>query len=284
MTKATKTNHTQPIVIFVFIILALFLSACATEDIGIRYSNPDGSTASATSAIVFAGKVTGKETGRWLNNYTAIVFLNGNEIGRIDSQQGEYKYSGQGVHDGLFAVYVANDYKLTVADEFVYASGESLKMKTPPGQPVDSQYIYKWFGELNPGAIIRINVPAKQIQYTIAVLPKPDSELSEEYLNNPTIIDENGRIQAILTVDHTNPGVDSATSASQVSWDRTLTHFEGSIEEAWELYVKNQVREITWEQFQIEVIKHNTHLNNTGKVFKYNEVYWIPSPDLVDLN
>ncbi|HID53323.1 MAG TPA: hypothetical protein EYP41_14995 [Anaerolineae bacterium] len=284
MTKATKTNHTQPIVIFIFIILALFLSACATEDIGIRYSNPDGSTASATSAIVFAGKVTDKETGRWLNNYTAIVFRNGNEIGRIDSQRGEYKYSGQGVHDGLFAVYVPNDYQLTAADEFVYASGEPLTMKIPPGQSVDSQYIYKWFGELSPGAIIRINVPAKQIQYTIAVLPRPDSELSEEYLNNPTIIDENGRIQAILTADNTGSQPDSLSLVSQATWNRSLARFDGTIEDAWRLYVENQVRGITWEQFQVEVVQHNTQLLDSDGVFQHDETYVMPVPDLVDLN
>jgi len=284
MKKAALTQKRQSGVISILILLLLFLSACADQDVGIRYSNPNGETSSATSAIVFAGKVTEQETGRWLNEYTVIVFLNGNEVGRVESQRGEYKYSGQGVHDGLFAIKIANTYKLTAADEFFYSSGDPLTMEKPPGQPANSLYIYKWFGELKPGAIIRINVPAKQIQYTIAILPRPNTELSEDLLNYPAIINENGRVQAILTVDNTNLQNRAVSSTSQVKWNRSLTHFEGSLTEAWELYVKDQVQGLTWEQFQVEVVRNNTHLNKTGLRFQYDELYRLPSPNLVDLN
>ena len=285
MTKATKTQRFQPIAIFIIVILSIFLSACTADGIGIQFADPNGGTASGTSAIVFAGKVTDKTTGQWLNDYTIIAYRNGEEIGRIDSKQGEYKYSEQGVHDGFFAIYLANDYKLTADDEFVYGSGSPLTMKVPAGQSSDSRYIFQWFGEQNPGAIIRIEVPAKQIEYVIAIMPVPNSELSEAILNGPTHIDENGVVTAPLNSDDQEVGTGgkgtgaqkTVVAPSDVVWTRPLTHFSGNRWQVWELYVRDQAPGMTWEQFKAGMVVHNQHLIQSGYVFQYYETYLLPT-------
>ncbi|HFQ92399.1 MAG TPA: hypothetical protein ENK32_00185 [Anaerolineae bacterium] len=268
-------------------IVSFLLSACAAEGLALGDATGVGGFPGAAE-IAFTGRVTEANTGKWLNEYLVIVFLNGEEIGRKTSHLGKFKYSGEGVHDGLFDVRIPNTYELTAADKFVYANRQPLIMYTPDEQTPDSRNIYKWFGDLAPGDIIRIEVPAKQIEYAIAVMPVPNSELSEAIANGfiKTKIDQNGNVTAPLenavpvkvneAKSNSSQKANALTDSSGIVWGRPLTHFSGSRWQVWQLYVAGQVPGMTWEQFNDGVVRHNQHLMQTGYVFQYNQVYVLP--------
>ncbi|NKQ34509.1 MAG: hypothetical protein HF973_02715 [Chloroflexi bacterium] len=287
MTKASQTIRPNFFAIVLFVIFASFiLSACAPDGSPLLGDVTGAGSFPGTAEIAFAGRVTDAKTGKWRNDYLVIVFLNGKEVGRKVSHLGKFKYSGEGVHDGLFDVRLANTYELTVADDFTYKSGQPLIMNTPDEQTPESRNIYKWFGDLAPGTIVRLEVPAKQIEYAIAIMPVPNSELSEAILNGPVTIDENGNVTALLdAVGQATVNVNSAkgtgsqkpaAQATDVNWGRPLTHFSGNRWQAWQLYVEGQVPGMTWEQFKDGVVQHNQHLMQTGYVFQYNQVYTLP--------
>ncbi len=292
MTKANQTIRPHILAIVLFGIALLLLSACAAEGLALGDATGVGGFPGAAE-IAFAGRVTEANTGKWLNEYLVIVFLNGEEIGRKTSHLGKFKYSGEGVHDGLFDVRIPNTYELTAADSFAYSNGQPLVMYTPDERIPDSRNIYKWFGDLAPGDIIRIEVPAKQIEYVIAVMPIPNSELSEAIANGfiKTKIDQNGNVTAPLedaapvkAHDAKSNGSQTAgtlTDSNGIVWGRPLTHFSGSRWQVWQLYVAGQTPGMTWEQFNDGVVRHNQHLMQTSYVFQYNQVYVLPvvSPD-----
>ena len=294
MLKSNRANRsTFPATVFLIILATFILSACAGGEVKAAIG-PAGLSLSP-SAIVFVGKVTDPNTGTWLNDYTVIVYLNGEEIGRTVSKRDEYVHTGQGVFDGMFVVYVENHYKLTVEDEFVdLDTRQSLEMSSPDNNS-SSRYIYRWFGEKKPDELIRIGVPAKQIEYDIVVMPVSNAELPEAFLNGPTTIDGNGGVRVPLDTDgqvivvgangsnagkgggfQKLEGQKSEKNVGSVIWERQLTHFYGNRWQAWQLYVAGQVPGMTWEQFKDGVVQHNQHLMQTGYVFQYDQVYLLP--------
>lgn len=286
MTKAIQIIRVT-FTAFALILLLVLLSACTGEGTFLGEANGLGGFP-GTNEITLTGRVTDANTGKWLNDYLVIVFLNGREVGRKVSHLGKFIYSGHGVHDGLFDVRIENTYELTVADDFVYKTNyQPLIMNTPDEQRPDSHNIYKWFGDLAPGTIIRIEVPSKQIEYTIAIMNVPNAELAETVLNGPTMIDENGKItslsesapqeKVIVGNEKAAKSQKPVVSSTDVQWARPLTHFSGNRWQAWELYVRNQVPGMTWQQFSDEVVTHNQHLLQSGYVFQYNETYLLPT-------
>ena len=66
--------------------------------------------------LAIAGKVTSPDGSRWLNDYLAIVYKDGEEVGRSISKLAEFPESGEGKHDGLFFIKIENNYDLTAVD------------------------------------------------------------------------------------------------------------------------------------------------------------------------
>lgn len=287
MTKVNQTIRPNFLAVVLFVIVSFLLSACTAEGLALGDTTGVGGFP-GTAEIAFTGRVTEANTGKWLNEYLVIVFLNGEEIGRKTSHLGKFRYSGEGVHDGLFDVRVSNTYELMVTDSFIYKNGQPLIMYTPDEQAPDSRNIYKWFGDLAPGEIVRVEVPTKQIEYVIAVMPVPNSELSEAIANGftKTKIDDGGNVTvplentASVEVDDNKTSgsqkVNVPTDVSNVTWGRQLTHFSGNRWQVWQLYVAGQVPGMTWERFKEEVVQRNQHLMQAGYVFQYNQVYTLP--------
>ena len=234
--------------------------------------------------LAFAGKVTHPESGQWLNDYVAIVYKDGEEVGRDVSKLGEFPESGQGKHDGLFVVKVDNDYDLTAVDlvppqpDMVFQDGRGV---------VGVKYIYAWVNNAPPGYSVNVSAPSKRIIYTLIVIPQPLSELPDEFQKGPTTLSANNSIIA-FAADGTpselslnapissQPVVDPPPGSGGVSWTRAVTGFYGSRWDAWRQYVDGQVIGITWEEFKDESLRYNPDLTADGFVFQPGKQYLFP--------
>lgn len=120
--------------------------------------------------LVFAGQVE-DENGRWLNNRVVVLFKNGAEVSRATTHLQESAFSNNGPMDGVFELKIPNTYKLSNAHEyFFYPTSTPVPMTTVPGM-VGNKYLGTWLGNLNPSDLRQVNVPAKQLEYALVVLP-----------------------------------------------------------------------------------------------------------------
>lgn len=233
--------------------------------------------------LAFAGKVTSPDGSRWLNDYLAIVYKDGEEIGRNISQLGEFPESGEGKHDGLFLIKFDNLYNLT-ADDLITAVPDST-FQNAPGV-VGTKYIYVWLGETPPGHRFYVAVPDKRIGYSLIILPLPVSDLPAEFLDgattlsgdmvtasNGTVLDLTTAVPTPVPPEITNP---PPASTGGVSWTRPLTGFSGNRWQVWQQYVEGQVAGITWEQFKDDVLIYNPDLAADGYVFQAGKQYLLP--------
>lgn len=63
---------------------------------------------------------------------------------------------------------------------------------------------------------------------------------------------------------------------TQVVWRRPITGFTGNRWNAWETFVKGQVRGISWKEFMNEVVRQNRALAQGKPIFRANQFYWLP--------
>jgi hypothetical protein len=61
-----------------------------------------------------------------------------------------------------------------------------------------------------------------------------------------------------------------------VSWSRTLTNFSGNRWQCWVDNVRDQVQEITWDEFKDQIVAHNPFLQADAFVFKTDKTYTLP--------
>lgn len=234
--------------------------------------------------IALAGKVTSPDGSRWLNDYLAIVYKDGEEVGRSISKLAEFPESGEGKHDGLFFIKLDNTYDLTAVD--LIPPAPELAFQDAPGV-VGVKYIYSWLGEVQPGYRFNVAVPTKRIGYSLIILPVPTTELPADLLDglttltsgdmilasNGTAFDLNTAVPTPIPLATTAPAPITTTG---VNWTRTVTGFTGNRWQAWQQYVENQVSGITWEQFKDDVLIFNPDLAADGFVFQAGKQYVLP--------
>jgi hypothetical protein len=133
-----------------------------------------------SNTIVFAGRATDVVSGDWPNQHLAVLFLNGEEIGRTETIIGDFEESGDGIHDGLFVIKVKNNYKLNVND-FKFDGNRGLNFSWKKNSKwlfsTKMAEIYRWFGNVEIGEIIEIPVPNKNLTYSIFIFDIPASQL-----------------------------------------------------------------------------------------------------------
>lgn len=211
--------------------------------------------------IVFAGKVVDEETEEWLNDYLAIAFLNGQEIGRGHSALGKFAQSREGVHDGLFTVRVPNTYELTTGHHFTQRGNHSFTMLAGQGMMGNTAYLYHWFDQLSPGNIVRIQVLDKKIEYALVLLPLPASQLSVDILNGPVTLTADGRI---LPQKHT------------LTWSSSLTNFSGTVDDVWRQHIRGRIPNMTKDEFIYTFRIHNPVLEDDDNVLYPSKRYLLP--------
>ncbi|MCA9924461.1 MAG: hypothetical protein KC419_13425 [Anaerolineales bacterium] len=254
-------------------------------------------TQQVTDHLIFAGKVTDPTTSLWLNDYLVTVYLNGKEVGRFVSALDKFENSGEGMHDGLFKVGFPNTYELTANMVYLRTTGEYLPISTafsPLGRPA---YLYSWFDELHPGTLIQIQVPDKQIEYTLKVSETPYSDLPAEIkVSGATRLDAAGRIWAeaaqtnnglggepeaeetAVAVSSTNqPTTPKVIMQSEVKWTRTIYDYSGNRWDVWQQFVQPTNPDMSWEQFKEQVLIYNPHLAADSNVFYPDKLYLIPN-------
>lgn len=287
-----KRHATPPLIIS---ILLLFLLACnLTDDVVINSVGSNRNGRPPLQDLVFAGKVTDPITGKWVNDYLVIVFLNDREVGRYVSGLGKSLDSGHGVHNGFFEVAFPNVYELN-ANHKIFRNDE-WPFKLEAGR--NSSYQYHWFGELCPGQTIRLSAPEKQIEYAISVSAVPFSQLPIELQSHETaVLTPNDQIVARINnvgvgggappqptevgKTSSNPidqraGSKMRLEAGEVSWTKVLMGFEGNRWEVWQQYVKAQVPGIDWDTFYEQIVLYNPHLEADGFTFYADKAYLLP--------
>mgnify|MGYP007059381648 CR=1 FL=1 len=244
--------------------------------------------------LVFAGQVE-DENGRWLNNCVVVLFKNGEEVARTTSGLMDSSFSDNGPMDGVFELRVANVYKLSLAHEIYHPNRVPVSMSTVPGV-VGTRYLGTWFENLNPTDMRVLNVPDKQLEYALVVLPMPQDELPDGYspgklsFKNGTLItnqaDEEGNenLAAQATaVPNPTPAPESniqfvvlpAESSGQ-AWNLKMTGYYGNRWDVWERFIAGRIPGMNWETFKYSVLVHNPHLETDGFVFYPEKSYLLP--------
>ena len=236
--------------------------------------------------LALAGKVTSPDGNRWLNDYVAIVYKDGVEVGRDVSKLGEFPESGAGKHDGLFFIQFQNAYDLTAVD--LLPPSPDITFQDAPGV-VGIKYIYSWLGDVQPGHRVSVSVPSKRIIYSLVVLPIPLAELPAEFQDGKTELTADNKIIAHAAdgapleldlgtaVPPTFPtAIPQPAGPGGFSWTRTISGFYGNRWQAWQQYVDGQVVGITWEEFKDESLRYNSDLIADGYVFQPGKEYLFP--------
>ena len=247
------------------------------------------------SHIAFTGKVV-DANGMWLDNYLVILYLNGAEISRNVSQLQKFPESEIGVHNGLFKIEVSNIYELSTADHFALADGQTMTMSNSEGFVGNTATVYKWFGDLQPGSLMRIRVPQKQIEYALYVSPTAIVSLDAEIQYGKTQLTEAGDVIAYVYADgRASAQATPATvptsvptsvpsrgsqaplaKANQATWTYPLTGFFGNRWQVWERYVMGSVPGLSWQEFKEQVLVYNPHLVDDGFMFYPGKSYLLP--------
>ncbi len=285
-------GKSQRILQILFLLSLIVMAACTdtTENnlIGAatRISSEIDEALVNAPQLALAGKVTSPDGNRWLNDYVAIVYKDGEEVGRDVSKLGEFPESGQGKHDGLFFIQFQNAYDLTAVD--LLPPSPDITFQDAPGV-VGVKYIYSWLGDVQPGHRVNVSVPAKRIIYSLVVIPIPLAELPAEFQEGKTELTADNKIIA-HAADGTSLELDLGTAVAPtvptaaaqpagsggLSWTRTVSGFYGSRWDAWLQYVDGQVIGITWDEFKDESLRYNPDLATDGYVFQPEKEYLFP--------
>lgn len=144
-------------------------------------------SSSIPDELIFAGRVVNEGTGEWPNNRLVLIFVRDKEVARGLTALGEFVNSGQGVHDGLYAIRVPNTYKLSMQElnrdlkedqRFHYAAIRAGLTEKDPWKVIRT-YGYQWFHTAPEGQTYRFPVKAKNITYVLKILPGEVSSLPE---------------------------------------------------------------------------------------------------------
>ena len=272
--------------LIIFGTLAIILLAFTfSENSGLQRAIPGvnivaaSETESVADYIVFAGRITDSISGKWLNDYTVIPYLDGNEISqpqtRTTSRIGKFAESGEGVHDGCFILYIPNRYELTESHVFIDSDKTPVTMQYKDGGFGGRGILYIWLGDVNPGDVFRLGVPDKQIEYAVAIMPEDNANLDPEIHQISTTLGEDGRV----TTQTDNPSrveVEIPESTIQISWTREYTVQTGTtIWNSWKWYVEGQVPGMNWSTYYAEVVQRNPDLVRTG-YFVPGQTYYLP--------
>jgi len=204
--------------------------------------------------------------------------------------------------DGVFELRIPNDYKLTLAHEIYHPNHTLVPMRTVPGV-VGTRYLGTWLDDLNPNDLRVLDVPDKQLEYALVVLPMPQGELPDSYSegklsfqNGMLVIaqeQEGGRGGAEDTAVEAEtetavaqpippapqPNVQFTVLPSRNNgkdWHLQMTGYYGNRWDVWEQFIAGRVPGMDWETFKQSVLVHNPHLETDGFVFYPEKSYLLP--------
>jgi hypothetical protein len=232
-------------------------------------NNEVDSALNEPNELVFAGQVE-DEKGRWLNNWESAL-------------------SNEGPMDGVFELRITNIYKLTVAhDAYYYPERALVEMHTIPGI-VGPQYLGTWHEDLNPADKILINVPSKQLEYALVVLPMPLDELPETHQPGSLTFQDGMLVikqQENEPVGETAVPLPPPQSDIQFTvlnnenngdvWRLQMNGYYGNRWDVWEQFVAGRGNGMSWETFKEAVLVYNPHLETDGYVFYPEKSYRLP--------
>lgn len=302
----SQVKKTHPTYLFVFIIglLLLFSQAACSPNQQAAASNmlsniSNGVDAALVEAddLVFAGQIE-DENGRWLNNYVVVLFKNGEEISRTSSRLLDSPLSSVGPMDGVFELKIFNEYKLNQQHGFYFPTDSPVEVKAVNGI-VGTRYIGTWFDNLTPGSLRVIEVPEKQLVYSLVVLPNPLDELPESHhrgnvklegsrlVTNVTDDGEEAEDQATqvtvtavpepILVSQTNVQFTLLPSRNNgLDWHWQMTGYFGNRWDVWERFVAPRNPGMDWNTFEYAVLAHNPQLETDGFVFYPEKSYLLP--------
>jgi hypothetical protein len=238
--------------------------------------------------LVFAGQVE-DENGRWLNNRVVILFRNGEEVRRDITGLKESGLTIEGPMDGVFELRITNNYKLSVAHEVYYVPSRSLvEMRTVAGM-VGTQYLGNWHEDLLPADMVLMNVPSKQLEFALVVLPMPLDELPDSHragnlsFHNGILVikpeaqpDEPEPATAVPLQSPQSNVQFTVLPSNGPDWHLQMTGYYGTRWEVWEQFVAGKGSGVSWETFKEAVLVYNPHLEMDGFVFYPDKSYLLP--------
>ncbi len=245
--------------------------------------------------LVFAGQVEDQD-GRWLNDCVVVLFKNGKEVTRTTTRLMESAFSDEGPMDGVFELRVPNVYKLSLAHEVVYSNQALVPMSTVHGM-VGTRYLGAWFDDLQPAEMHVLQVPDKQLEYALVVLPMSQAELPPSHLpgnlsfqNGMLVIgqggatgggDDGGTETAVAAVPASIPPSNAQFTVlpkepGSQAWNLKMTGYYGNRWDVWERFLAGRIPGLTWETFKQSVLVHNPHLEEDSFVFYPEKSYLLP--------
>lgn len=256
----------------------------------VTLNNEVDSALNEPKELVFAGQVE-DENGRWLNNCVVVLFKNGVEVARGTTSLRESALSNEGPMDGVFELRITNIYKLTVAhDAYYYPDRALVEMHTIPGV-VGTQYLGTWHEDLNPSDMRLINLPSKQLEYALVVLPMPLDELPDTHRQG-NLTFQDGMLVIKSAEQENEPVRETAVplpppqSDIQFTvlngenngdvWRLQMNGYYGNRWDVWEQFVAGRGNGMSWETFKEAVLVYNPHLETDGYVFYPNKSYRLP--------
>ena len=300
----SQAKKTRPTYLFVFIIglLLLFSQAACSPNQQAAASNvlsniSNGVDAALVEAddLVFAGQIE-DASGRWLNDYVVVLFKNGEEISRTSSRLLDSPLSSVGPMDGVFELKIFNEYKLNQEHGFYFPTDSPVEVKAVNGI-VGTRYIGTWFDNLTPGSLRVIEVPEKQLVYSLVVLPNPLDELPESHHRGNVKLEgsrlvtnvvedteetESETIQ-VATIPETIPVsqtnvqfIELPSRNNGLDWHWQMTGYSGNRWDVWEKYIAGHVPGMDWNTFEYAVLVHNPQLETDGFVFYPEKSYLLP--------
>lgn len=285
-----------PVFTLLLVLLLLFGMACSSPNQRIVLAEAaPGAANGATSApavpveLVFAGQVE-DENGRWLNDRVVILFKNGEEVARTTTSLRESAFSDAGPMDGVFELRVTNVYKLTELHDFYFYPSQTAVQMLRRSDTSNNTYLGTWLEDLNPTDIRQLNVPTKQAEYALVVLPMPLAELPGSHeRGNLTFQD------GLLVIQPEEPPLAEATAVplpppatdirftlllgNDSMWHLQMSGYYGNRYDVWEKYVAGRGTGMNWETFKEAVLVYNPHLETDGFVFYPNKTYLLPTSE-----
>lgn len=302
-----KNRYPSPLVLL-FLVLTLLITQIACSDyqrtavtsLGAAISAEVDESLQTPDDLVFAGQIS-DASGLWQNDFVVVLFKNGEEVARTYSRLLDSPLSGLGPMDGVFELRFKNEYKLTTDHEFLQGAAP-LSMRPVNGM-VGQAYIGSWF-HLTPNSFLVIDVPDKQLKYTLVVLAMSLNEVPPSHQRGNLAFD-NGRLLINQQQNQQNLVVENVaemTTAVQTiiptptpippaniqlnllpsrnngqDWHLQLTGYYGNRWDVWEKYVAGRGVGMSWDTFKEVVLVYNPHLETDGFVFYPNKAYLLPT-------
>jgi hypothetical protein len=205
--------------------------------------------------LVFSGRIVEGDGARNVNDYLAVLFLDGREVARAVSQRGEFPSAGfslmlgpdqtsekntsNGTTDGIFTLVSENHYMLTLND-IIAVDGEFSWGTRAVSVPNSwffgliqfnsirkRQIEWLWVDDFAPNTKRVFELPSKRALYELVVLHANKAALQVEFLEpNSLVILADGRItvsaQSRLTKDMGNAELQLVSASWQDQYDETL--------------------------------------------------------------